>query len=166
MTEDPIATAPRPMRSPGVKFPPPVCFAGPWLVGYLLRRLLPLPIVPDALREEARGSGATLMTVAALVLVWAISRFLLAGTSLIPHKPANAFVVSGPYRITRNPMYVAMATLHLGSALYLDSLWLALGVPVGMLLMQRFVIAREERYLTQRFGAEYVAYRSRVRRWL
>lgn len=156
----------KPMRSPGVKFPPPVCFAGPWVVGYVFQHGVNLPIVPAEFAHGAHRVGAMLMILAASVLAWAISRFLLAGTSLIPHKPAHAFVVSGPYRVTRNPMYLAMATLHLGSALYDNALFLGLGVPVGMLLMQRFVIAREERYLAQRFGAEYAAYRARVRRWI
>jgi protein-S-isoprenylcysteine O-methyltransferase Ste14 len=156
----------KPMRSPGVKFPPPVCFAGPWLVGYGVQHLLNLPLVPPTLGPLAHRVGGIMMIAALLTLAWAISRFLLAGTSLIPHKPADAFVVSGPYRVTRNPMYLAMATLHLGSALYDNALFLGVGVPMGMLLMQRFVIAREERYLAQRFGAEYEAYRARVRRWL
>jgi protein-S-isoprenylcysteine O-methyltransferase Ste14 len=135
-------------------------------LGYAVQQVANLPIVPAGLARSAHHVGALMMIAALGLLGWAISRFLRAGTSLIPHKPANAFVVSGPYQLTRNPMYVAMATVHLGSALYDNALFLGVGVPVGMYLMQRFVIAREERYLTHRFGEPYVAYRARVRRWL
>ena len=109
---------------------------------------------------------------AALILAWlvlflsAITRFRRAGTSIIPNKPVSAFVVSGPYRFTRNPMYVALVTLYLGAALLVNSWWAVVLLPVVLLVIDRTVIAREERSLRQRFPVEYPAYCSRVRRWL
>ncbi len=92
--------------------------------------------------------------------------FLKRGTSLIPGKRAEALVTSGPYRFTRNPMYVGMAFLYVGLALWLDVLWALAFLPVVLLVVDRRVIAPEERYLEARFGDEYRAYKQRVRRWL
>ena len=160
-----VPNQPAPL-SPGVRFPPPLCFAVPWLIGFGFGQRMPLPLVPAVLQMGERLTGVLLICTALPVLGWAMYRFVRAGTSILPHRPADAFVVGGPYRVSRNPMYVALATLHLGSALMLDSLWLGAGVPIGMMLIQRLVIRREERYLTHRFGQAYLDYTLRVRRWL
>ena len=107
-----------------------------------------------------------------LILGWltlfvaAAAHFRRAGTSIIPNQPASAFVVSGPYHFTRNPMYVSLALLYLGIALILNSWWIVALLPVVLIVIQLTVIAREERYLRQRFPVDYPAYCSRVRRWL
>lgn len=151
---------------PGVRFPPPFLYAIPGLLGYVVHRRAPWPLVPASLREPAEVVGLAFAAIALCTIGWAISRFLLARTSILPHRPANAFVASGPYRFTRNPMYVSLAMLLLGLALMADSLWMGVAVPVGMLLVQRLVIRREEAYLTARFGHTYVDYARRVPRWL
>jgi protein-S-isoprenylcysteine O-methyltransferase Ste14 len=79
---------------------------------------------------------------------------------------ASALVVSGPYRFTRNPMYVGLAVLTVAVALFLDTWWPVLLLVPVLFTIQRFVIAREEKYLQRRFGAEYTAYAQRVRRWV
>ena len=80
--------------------------------------------------------------------------------------PATTLVTSGPYALTRNPMYVSLALLTTAFALFLNTWWIVfLLIPV-LLVVQRFVIVKEERYLRRRFGAEYEAYTRRVRRWL
>ncbi|MFL5562811.1 MAG: methyltransferase family protein, partial [Gemmatimonadaceae bacterium] len=76
------------------------------------------------------------------------------------------FVVGGPYRFTRNPMYVSMAALYLGLSLALNSWWPVVLLPFVLLIIQRAVIAREERYLRARFPVEYPEYCRTVRRWL
>jgi protein-S-isoprenylcysteine O-methyltransferase Ste14 len=75
-------------------------------------------------------------------------------------------VTGGPYRRTRNPMYVAMTLLYLGASLLMNGLWPLLALPVVLAALTFAVIRREERYLSSAFGAEYDAYRRRVRRWL
>jgi len=92
--------------------------------------------------------------------------FQRRGTAVEPWKPTTAIVTTGPYRITRNPAYLGMALLYIGIALLADSLWALAPLPVVLVLIDRGVIAREERYLERKFGAEYVDYRSRVRRWV
>jgi protein-S-isoprenylcysteine O-methyltransferase Ste14 len=96
----------------------------------------------------------------------AILAFRRAGTSPNPWRPTTAMVTGGPYRLSRNPMYLGFTLLYLGAACWANSLWLLLFLPVILALMQQLVILREERYLERRFGAEYVGYRNRVRRWI
>ena len=154
-----------PPASAGVRFPPPFVYALGILAGWLIDRRWPWPITdpPASWRP---------VVAAALILAWlvlflsAITRFRRAGTSIIPNKPVSAFVVSGPYRFTRNPMYVNLVALYLAAALIVNSWWAVLLLPVVLIVIDRAVIAREERYLRERFPAEYPAYCSRVRRWL
>lgn len=93
-------------------------------------------------------------------------RFHQAGTSVAPRMPTSALVTSGPYRITRNPMYVGMAFLYAGLALLLDLVWPLVFLPVVLLAIDRRVIPREERHLESEFGKEYFDYRGHVRKWL
>jgi protein-S-isoprenylcysteine O-methyltransferase Ste14 len=158
-------TEPAPLASAGVRFPPPFVYALGILAGWLVDRRWRWAITdhPTLWRP---------IVVAALILVWfalfisAATRFRRAGTSIIPNKPVSAFVVGGPYRFTRNPMYVSLAALYLGVALILNSWWPVVLLPVVLIFIQGAVIAREERYLRARFPVEYPAYCSRVRRWL
>lgn len=154
-----------PAASAGVHFPPPFVYALGILAGWLLDRRWRWAITnhPASWRP---------VVVAALLLAWfalfisAVTRFRRAGTSIIPNKPVSAFVAGGPYRFTRNPMYLSLVALYLGVALILDSWWPVVLLPVVLVVIQHTVIAREERYLRERFPVEYLAYCSRVRRWL
>ena len=154
-----------PAASAGVRFPPPFVYALGILAGWLIDRRWRWAITDHPATWRP-------VVVAALILVWfalfisAVTRFRRAGTSIIPNKPVSAFVVTGPYRFTRNPMYVSLAALYLGVALFINSWWPVVLLPVVLIVIQRAVIAREERYLRERFPAEYPAYCSRVRRWL
>ena len=149
--------------NPGVRVPPPALYALAVLGGYLLNRRWPLPV----------GDGVLLQGLAwALTLAWlaltisSIGNFRRSRTSIVPIRPATALVISGPYRFTRNPMYVGLALLTVALGLFLDTWWpIFLLVPV-LLIVRLFVIAPEEQYLQRRFGADYVAYMQRVGRWL
>ena len=87
-------------------------------------------------------------------------------TSMIPFRPASTQVSTGPYKFTRNPMYVSLALLTLAFAFFLNTWWIVLLLVPALLIVQRFVIVPEEKYLRRRFGADYEAYARRVRRWL
>lgn len=97
---------------------------------------------------------------------WAILLFRRFRTSPIPIVPSAALVERGPYRFTRNPMYVGMALVYAGAALWLQLSWALLLLPVVLVVIYITVIARQERYLQRRFGAAYREYQLRVRRWL
>ena len=156
---------PIPADSAGVRFPPPFVYALGILAGWLIDRRWRWAITDHP--ASWRPTVAVLLILAWLALfIAAATRFLRAGTSIIPNKPVSAFVVNGPYRFSRNPMYVSLAALYLGVTLLLNSWWPVVLLPLVLIVMQRAVIAREERYLLHRFPVEYAAYCSRVRRWL
>jgi protein-S-isoprenylcysteine O-methyltransferase Ste14 len=147
----------------GVWFPPPFWYAFAVLGGVLIDRRWPLPIA---------GGRVITLAGAICVLGWmalafdAIDRFRRSKTTIVPIRPAEALVVSGSYRFTRNPMYVSLALLTVGCGLLLATWWpIVLLLPV-LAIVQVFVILPEERYLRRRFGTPYDAYTRRVRRWL
>lgn len=151
--------------SAGVHFPPPLVYAIALAVGWLLQRWIPLPITNGPSR--VRLGLAVLFAFAYLaIFVGAVTAFRRARTTLIPNRPAAAFVSAGPYRWTRNPMYLSLVCLYVAVALWINTWWAIVLLPVVVFLIDRAVIGREERYLASRFPGEYDAYRSRVRRWI
>ena len=149
--------------NPGVRFPPPLLYALAVIGGYLLNRRWPLPVGGGVFIKVL----AWALTLASLALAASsIGNFRRSRTSIVPVRPATALVIAGPYRFTRNPMYVGMAALTLALALFLDTWWVIMLLPPVLLVVRLFVIAPEERYLRRRFGADYVAYTRRVRRWV
>ena len=150
--------------SPGVRFPPPFLFVLGFGAGLLLRRLIALPLLP---RSTFLLVLAWALVFAGLGLgLWAAGTFFRARTALIPHRPATEFVVRGPYRFSRNPMYVSLTLLYVGLALWVGTVWPLVLLPLVLVGLWRLVIQREEAYLERAFGADYLAYRQRVRRWL
>jgi protein-S-isoprenylcysteine O-methyltransferase Ste14 len=147
----------------GVAVPPPLLYAVPLAVGLLLHWAYPIALMP---RGVAVPLGVLLVVLSLALLASAMISFRRARTSPVPIKPTTAIVETGPYRFTRNPMYVGLAALYLGVTLWVDSLWPILFLPIALFMIQRFVIAREERYLEAKFGDQYRGYKARVRRWL
>ncbi len=147
---------------PNVIAPPPLIYIVPLLAGLLLHRWFPRDVVSPML---AQWLGAACLALG-LVMFPALNEFRRAKTNPKPWRPTTALVIQGPYRFTRNPMYVGFTLIYLGIAFWLNALWPVLLLPVALLIVDRGVIAREERYLERKFGAEYLAYRARVRRWL
>lgn len=102
-----------------------------------------------------------------MVLVgWSFKRFWAVGTSVVPVRPTTAIVVQGPYRFTRNPMYLGLLLLYLGVAGWFGFAGPLVLAPVLVWVISAYVIAREERYLERKFGGEYLRYKTQVRRWL
>jgi len=149
----------------GVRFPPPLVYAGGFAAGYGAHRLLPLRLWPEPTAVQSL-LGWGLLVAGVLLAVSSAFLFRRAGTTPNPMKPTSALVLWGPYRFTRNPMYVGLAVLYIGGTLLLNDLWPLAFLPVVLALMQRYVIAREETYLERKFGDEYRAYKARVRRWI
>ena len=147
----------------GVKIPPPLFYVGIFAVGWLVQRVFPLPGLPAPL---SRVGGATFVAAGTLLCLWSIGLFWRARTSLVPIKPGTALVIAGPYRFTRNPMYLGLLLVYVGMALWMNILWGLILLPVVVAVVQRLVIQKEERYLERKFGAEFLHYKTRVRRWL
>lgn len=167
-SESPSSAAEGTPAHAGVHFPPPFVYVGGILTGWLLGRAWPWPITQAGSgASTARLVVAAVFAVAYLALfLGALSAFRRAHTTLIPNRPATAFVSEGPYGWTRNPMYVSMALLYLAVALWMNSWWALLMLVVVVFVIQSAVIAREERYLSARFPDAYRAYCARVRRWI
>lgn len=158
-------TAASPPAHAGVHVPPPLLYVAAFLLGWLLHRWWPAPITAGP--STGRMLAAALCVAVYLVIFGtAFAAFRRARTTLIPNRPAATLVTGGPYRLTRNPMYVSLVALYLGVALFANSWWPVALLPLVILVVDRAVIAREERYLASAFPTEYAAYRARVRRWL
>ena len=147
---------------PGVFAPPPLIYLVALVTGLVAQMIqpwiLPVPLV-------IRWLGGVLALAAIAIGITARGAFARAGTSVNPFQPATCLVTQGPFRFSRNPMYVAMTALFAGGVLMLRNGWLLLLLPLVMILMHVAVVLREERYLGMKFGADYSAYCSRVRRY-
>ncbi len=150
---------------PHVYFPPPLLFVAGFLVGLALQRLWPLGLfLPTSIFLFAL---AWALVGAGLLLVgWALWTFWRARTGILPHRPASELLARGPYAFSRNPMYVALALLYVGMALWAGTSWPILLLPAVLWTLGRVVIRREEAYLSRAFGEAYAIYKTRVRRWL
>jgi protein-S-isoprenylcysteine O-methyltransferase Ste14 len=147
----------------GVRIPPPLIYAAVFACGLLLQKFLPVDVLP----KTASHIIAFLCTGASAILgVCSFAWFWRARTSPLPIKPTTALVTDGPYRFTRNPMYVSLALLYAGLALWFDVFWALVLLPAAIAIIRFYVISGEERYLERRFGEEYLKYKRRVRRWL
>jgi protein-S-isoprenylcysteine O-methyltransferase Ste14 len=140
---------------------PPLVYASAIGLGLLVESAWPMPLVPGA----TLFGGAAMLAAVALFFS-AVGAMRRAGTPVPGDRPTTAIVRSGPYRYTRNPIYLAFSLLQLGLAGWVNSLWLLITLIPATALMSLVVIPREERYLERRFPSEYPAYRSAVRRWL
>jgi protein-S-isoprenylcysteine O-methyltransferase Ste14 len=146
---------------PGVIAPPPLIYLAFLIVGLGLNRVTPLPIHP-----AVRVVGGALVALGIGLLVFAVRTMRRAHTHVSPYKPTIVILSSGPYGFSRNPIYVAFAITYVGVAFCANTMWPLLLLPILVLFISVFVITREERYLEGKFGAPYVAYKSRVRRWV
>jgi protein-S-isoprenylcysteine O-methyltransferase Ste14 len=98
--------------------------------------------------------------------LWSVVLFRRGGQDENPWKPTPRIEERGPFRLTRNPMYLQMMLVCVGFSVLLTNAWVLLLTPVGAWVLQRFAILPEEAYLERKFGAGYLAYKRRVRRWL
>jgi protein-S-isoprenylcysteine O-methyltransferase Ste14 len=152
--------------SAGVRIFPPAVYLGGLVIGYALNWLWPVPILPGDADPIVRIVGGALALAGIALMLLAVAAFRRAGTSPNPTVATSALTFDGPYRFTRNPMYLGLALLTAGIAGIGNALWPLLAVIPVVAIIQTQVIAREERYLETKFGETYLAYRSRVRRWL
>ena len=148
--------------SPGVIAFPPLIYGGTLLVGLLLHVLVPIGRLPAL---PARLSGAILFLGSGALAAWAQNAMRRAGTNIRPDQPSTTIVIDGPFRFTRNPLYMAATGLYAGAALLIDAVWPLVLLAPMLMIIEWGVVHREERYLEAKFGDTYRAYRSRVRRW-
>jgi protein-S-isoprenylcysteine O-methyltransferase Ste14 len=148
---------------PGVLAPPPLLYGGGLVLGLLLEWAVPLPGLPGSVSWPL---GAVLLVTGAALGAWFLSAFRRAGTPVDVRRPTTAIVSSGPFRFSRNPGYLSLTVMYLGIAILADALWPLAVLPGIVLVVQRTVIEREERYLERKFGDDYLRYKVRTRRWV
>ena len=148
-----------------IRFPPPLIYAAGLLLGLAGAHFFNLPKLGLPMKiSDLLGAGLALGGVAISCVSAGI--FLRRGTAIIPYKPASQLVTSGIYRWTRNPMYLALALIYAGIAVYLNALLALVLLPLVLAIIQTQVITREEAYLERAFGSQYIAYKKRVRTWI
>jgi len=142
--------------------PPPLLYVIPLAIGMVLRFVFPVQVLPTT----------TTLIVGAIIVILSFAPGLpafrlmrRAKTSVNPYYPTTALVIQGPFRWTRNPIYLSLAMFYAGLALMVNAWWALLLLPMVIVLVQFLVILPEERYLEQKFGAMYVTYKASVRRW-
>ncbi len=146
--------------------PPPLLFVGAFALGFFGERWLGFARTWSSTAWPLRILGVVLIALGVGLALSAVALFARARTTIIPHGRAAALVTNGPYRWTRNPMYVSLTTLYLGAAAVIGALGPIVTLPLALLVIDIAVIPHEERGLTGVFGAEYTSYCARVRRWL
>ena len=145
------------------RVPPPILYLGMLVVGLVLSAVFPTPFLSGGLPAAV---GVLLVALGLVVGASAMVTMRRAGESPNPTEPTRTLVVNGPFRFTRNPLYLALTLIYAGIALAFSSLWALALLVVVLLIMDRSVIASEEQYLQGQFGDSYLQYKARVRRWL
>lgn len=151
--------------SAGVRLPPPFIYLGALLLGLAADRLVALSYFGID-RWLLVATGALLFAAGAVMMLAAAGLFRRLGTNIPPSRPTTLIATTGPYRWTRNPMYLGMSFVYAGIAVGLNGAIALVLLPLVLIVIQRRVIAREERYLEAKFGDEYRRYKAEVRRWL
>ena len=142
---------------------PPLVYLVSIALGVILQVARPISLVPRGVGPRV---GVPLVLLAIGLFVSAVRTFQAAGTPVPGNRPTTAIVRTGPYRFSRNPIYLAFSLLQLGLARWVNSLWLVVTLLAAMAVMAFVVIPKEERYLEARFPSEYSSYKASVRRWL
>lgn len=153
----------REQDNPGVIAPPPLLYAGVLAIGLLVHRIVPVKFTAAL---PARLLGTACIGLGSLIIPAAFREMRRAKTNVNPSLPATAIVTEGPFRITRNPLYLSLALIYVGITLLVNSFWPILLFPFLIRAVNSGVINREERYLERKFGEEYLNYKNRVARWL
>ena len=149
--------------NPGGRVPPPLTYLLTLLLGLVLDRRLHVPFLPHGV---ARVLGWPLVGGGMALAAWFARTIHSADTTLRTDKPVSSLVQDGPFRYSRNPGYLSLVMIYAGIAILRNAMWAILFLPLLLLVTQRELIEREERYLERTFGEEYLAYKRRVRRWV
>ncbi|MEO6382208.1 MAG: isoprenylcysteine carboxylmethyltransferase family protein [Nitrobacter sp.] len=149
--------------APNVRIIPPFVYLIGLVVGFLVSRWMPFRLIPDLV---AWPLGGVLVACGVVLAASAVLKFKGVGTTVRPDRAASTLVLAGPYSITRNPMYLGLAFVYLGIAIAGQSVWAIMLLPLVLIIIQRYAIEPEEAFLKRRFAADYVDYKTRVRRWI
>ncbi len=149
---------------PGIRIPPPAIYVAALAIGFVLNDLWPMSPLSGSSRYVI---GSVLILVSGLIILPVLRRFRREGTPFFDlRKPASALITEGPYRFSRNPSYVTLTLLYLGIGILVNNGWILILVAPVFLVIDLWVVRREERHLEAKFGEEFLRYKAAVRRWL
>jgi protein-S-isoprenylcysteine O-methyltransferase Ste14 len=148
-----------------VRFPPPLVFLGAIIAGVIVQRMAtPLSLqVAAGIRVAA---GVVILVCGTSLVISARIWFTRTGQSPIPWKPTPELILRGPYRFTRNPMYVGVTLFVVGLGLTLNDIWISLFAAPALLVVHFIAVLPEERYLAEKFGESYRNFHAQVRRYV
>ena len=151
--------------SPGVYTPPPLVYAITFIMALVMQKRFP---IDDSLfhRQWTKMLGGLLLVTALFFLARSLGQFFQSKNTVVSIKPATSLQTTGIYGMTRNPMYLGLAIVFLGITCFIGNWWNIILFPLLLLIVQEYIIKREEKYLQRRFEQEYLDYKSKVRRWL
>ncbi len=151
--------------SPKVYIPPPIFYLATFLAGLFFQKMLPInndfffTIISKII-------GSVFILIALCINAFAFTQFFKTKNTLITIRPANSLQISGIYSVSRNPMYIGLFLAYTGASLIVGNWWDFLLLPFLFLVIQQYLIKREESYLARKFGQNYIEYKSKVNRWL
>ncbi len=152
-------------KGPGVYIPPPLFYVVIFIAALFIQKRV--SIANTLFHSLAiKVTGVILLIVALFFLVSSLRQFLLTKNTLILIKPASSLQTTGIYGITRNPMYMGLAIVYLGITCFIGNWWNIILFPLLILIVQEYIIRKEEEYLAFEFGQQYEDYKRTVRRWL
>ena len=146
-----------------VRVPPPLAVLAAILVSWIVHLIHPIPVFHESINGFL---GSVLFASGLLLALLCVGLFKAQGTGLPPWKPSTKVVHGGPYRFSRNPIYIGLLIAYLGVIVLINTVWgFVLLIPL-FFFFNNYVIPKEEKYLESKFGDEYRAYKTKVRRWI
>jgi len=151
--------------NPGIYVPPPLLYGATFFAAVLIQKILPLNktffyTIPSKI------IGSIIILIGLFFTFPALRQFFKTRNTLVTIKPANSLQTTGIYSISRNPMYISLLLFYIGLSFILGNWWNLVVLPLLVLIVQEYVIKREEKYLSRRFGQQYLEYKAKVRRWI
>ena len=152
-------------KGPGIYIPPPLFYILIFIASIIIQKRIP---IPDTLFHLmiVKVAGVIFLIIALFFLARSLRQFIKTKNTLILIKPASSLQTTGIYAITRNPMYVGLSIVYLGITCFIGNWWNIILFPILLLIIQEYIIKREEKYLELEFEQAYRDYKRIVRRWL
>ena len=151
--------------NPGIYIPPPLLYVVTFFAAVLIQKLLPLNRA-FFYNTISKIIGSVIILIGLFFNFPALRQFFKTKNTLVTIKPANSLQTTGIYSVSRNPMYISLLLFYTGLSFIMGNWWNLILLPFLILIVQEYVIKREERYLDRRFGQQYLDYKARVRRWI
>lgn len=151
---------------PVMHIPPPLWFAAAFLAGWGLQYLVPITIRSTEIVRASHAIGFGLLVCGGLLALFCLGLFAVARTTFIPFSRSSSLVTRGPYRVSRNPMYLSLVLAYLGFVGSFVQPWSLLLLPIPLMIVNWIVIPFEEARLREAFGSAYEDYCAKVRRWI